>query len=560
MHWRVSSAEVIDLIERHCRVQDASGGQLSVPMVLNRGQREALKLRAARLEDGTWLVTIKTRQGGSTTLWLCLASVLLVLCPGISIVFATTDDVLKGPIKPKWQIIWQSVQDSMGSTWPGVEADNDKTFRLRNGSRIMWVPCGLTAKKASTVSIGDTAHFAILSELSKWPYADRSLAALLPVLKLARAPIVVDSTAPENPGEGEDFLEIARLTLNGELPERDILFWPWFWVDEYRADTPASGYDDDELALVSAHGLDPFQVQWRREMLRNPETGKTFFQLYPETPEQALTRHHDSAFGKKLVEELRKKRLDDFEQPLSGLAVWEKLPKELRFETPIRDIFCEPQWGHAKIGRGFVRIWRPPQPGRRYWIGVDPSLGAKHSDFQNAVVLDDAGEHCATIRVRVPIPVWSSLLQRMALWYGAKVSVEMSIHGGEGTVFHLQRAIPQEDIARLRLHPISGEPFPERLVHQRTASSAHRVERQDAFIEYYTTGGRVRDLEVAREIMNLDPETREKPAKSRGHSDDYLDSIGIASCARKVDTYRPTPDASSGPPVFGVRTRRTLQT
>ncbi len=557
MGWDCPPARLEAFIRDHVRVQDSEGGARDVPLVPTRGQVESLKLRAFSLGEKAWCFSIKGRQAGFTTWNLACTIAWLCECPGIAGIFAAPDDVLEGPIRAKWEIIWRSVADSMGPSWPGVDADNDVTFRLRNGSRVMWVPCGKTKRKAANVSIGDTVHFAILSEMAKWPHADVSLTAMLPALERARASVIVDSTAPDQTGIGEAYLEMARRIIAGELPDRELFFWPWWWVPEYRSAIPAQNITEEEQDLVALSGgeVDARHLQWRRAQLADPHVGKKFQLIYPSTPDEALNAVTESAFDDGVLARLRRMRPEDFPPPLSPGDVHRLLPAWLRSDFPQRDMFCQPSWGE-RPPRGYVRVWEPPRKDGRYWIGVDSSEGKKHGDWQVAVCLDEGGRHVATVRTRVSVLKFASLVARMAWLYNeATIEVEMA-STGPGVVFFLLETVPEAEILLRGAHGSIANPYPRSKVTQRTPTHVARVERKDAFVDHFNAGAEVLDPDLRAEMLGLDPETREKPKGQRGVSDDYLDAVGIAVCARKRATFRRAAPVVKAPPRAGMRPKR----
>lgn len=577
--WSVNPDEVIEFIRRNCRVQYAGRGKHSIPIKPNRGQVGASQTRPMRLEGG-WLVTIKGRQVGFSTWMLCWSIALMVLYPGVKIAFVAPDDVISGPIKKKWRIIWQSVAAMLGNEFPGVVVNNDGLFELDNGSNIVWASAGATKEKATKAGIGDTFDLLILSELAKWPWAQVTIEAIDPALE--GGSVVVDSTAPDQDGMGATYLEIATDALSGADPDSEAYFIPWWWIPHYRKSTPARGLTDEERALMAAHPgeIDAFQIEWRRRK-KAGKAGAKFHVIYPETPQDALVSQGDSAFAAEVITRLRQKTFADFEPPLDSMRVHELLESvqwspssrswahttkpsglTLAARLPGSDQFCQPLWAPNTKGsyRGHVRIWQPPQAGVRYWLGLDSSEGRDmRADHQALAVLDEWGTHCAQIRVRVSEMLLASHVARMFWLYdtigeSATLEVEMMNYGP--TVVFLLKSVPSEDEIKIRrAHMALQKVVPASKIIERTATGGARESRKSAFVDYYDSGHEVRDIETATEILNLDPKTLEK-FKRRGASDDNLDSIGIASDSRRRSTYAPRPVASAIRPTAIGRPKR----
>lgn len=525
----VDWALVLAWITDNIRIQDRRvNGEPDVAITPNRGQILAAAHPAFSLLGG-WLIAVKARQIGFTTFCLCWAMALMVLYPGVSIAFVAPEDVIKGPLQPKWSIIWRSAAASMGKSWPGVWRDNEQTFWLNNGSRIVWVSAGNTREKASKASLGDTIDFVILSEMAKWPFARVTLQVLIPALK--RPSVVVDSTPPEQEGMGRDYLEMATAALRGELRGRSVMFFPWYWEAEYRASYPALDLTDEERAL----GLDPFQIAWRREQKASPEIGPIFDQVYPETIDLALTPPGESAFPMDLTVALR--RRTNYPPPLTELEVHAALPEWLRAPLPGSDELCQPHWGEPSR-RGYVRIWERPRPGVRYWAGLDGADGGLYGgDWQALAILDEGGALVAQLRMRIPVLRLASHIARLCWWYNeATIEVEM-MACGPAVIFYLTSTPPDDEIKVHRAHPALQRAYPRGKIIRRVADRIAQVDRKDSFVDYFSGGREVRDPETAREILALDPETREKK-KVRGASDDILDSIGIAASSRKRATFK----------------------
>lgn len=544
----VNSDVMVRFIERHARVKNKDrGGPKNCVITANRGQREASQYSAMKLEGG-WLITIKARQTGFTTWCLCWCIALMCLFPGVTIIFVAPENVLKGPVREKWTIIWQSVARSLGALgefkaargeWAGIRENNKRHFWMRNDSRLIWASAGKTLQTAVDQGIGETADIIFLSEVAKMPFVKPILTAALPAMACAN--VIIDSTAPEQVGLGEDYIEITSRALSGEDPDRDVLFWPWWWREECRATFPARDLTDKELDLMARQNLDPFQIQWRRQkMASEEEGGEKFWRIYPETPEGALARMGDGAFAEAVLDELKQRKLADYPEPIDGAHVHALLPEDLRHPGGFAgDLFCSPKWGKRHVGIGYVRIWQPPQKGRRYWIGVDGSEGKKYGDWQVAFVVDEPGEHCATIRTRVPLLRFASELQRLGLWYNAEVEVEMDPRSCGAAICHYMLSTPPEAEVRIRYaHQCVMLRFPRRRLIERKTTKVSQIDRKDAFVDDINHAGAesVKDPDLARECIALDPETREKP--NRRGSDDYLDGRGIAICARKRSTYK----------------------
>lgn len=73
-------------------------------------------------------------------------------------------------------------------------------------------------------------------------------------------------------------------------------FYPWWWDDEYRLPVPEPlKYTDEEKTLAAKHNLDPEQIAWRRDKIK--ELREIFRQEYPEDPITCFLTSGNSYFG-----------------------------------------------------------------------------------------------------------------------------------------------------------------------------------------------------------------------------------------------------------------------
>jgi hypothetical protein len=544
----IAPDEVIAWIERHVSIQNASGaakGMPVIPFTLKPGQRRFCReMKAMRLEEA-WSVACKSRQVGLTTLMLAWCCALCCLLPGFTVAFVAPEDVIASAIRRKWSIIWRSVMESLGSAWVGVAENNEHCFGFGNGSRVLWVSACKTRDKAAEAVVGDTVNLVVLSELALYPFAAETIAALAPTLNHAGCNVVVDSTPPQQPGRGETYLEIAKLALSGH-PGYEFFFWPWWFEPAYRAATPALDLTDEERTLAKRHGLDLFQLAWRRAKMASPSEGPTFHQTYPETAQGALSpRREGYAFDDAVVTKWMGVPLEEYPAPLAPGEVAALLPTH----GP-GDLFLSAKWGAAKVGEGYVRIWRPPVEGAKYYGGVDPSDGLKHGDWQTCVVIDQWGNHCATVRTRLPVQRFAALCQRMGELYRCWLEVEMSAHGGPSCVWWLQQSMSEADAQRQRCQGL--EKVFVRIL-QRAVSATNSSNRINAYMGRVNGGFEFQDPDMFNECLGIDPSTGRCRRKRVDH-DDYLDGFGIAEDRRAQDAAK----AAAALPVKVSVARRKL--
>ena len=124
------------------------------------------------------------------------------------------------------------------------------------------------------------------SEFGFWDEPIGTLNAIQPALERPGTTIVLETTASGFGSEAHQFYDAAAKGSNSY----QALFFPWWACDDVFYRTPLSAeerehvrasYDAEERALVSAHGLDPEQIAWRRAKM-DDYTRDMFLQEYAE--------------------------------------------------------------------------------------------------------------------------------------------------------------------------------------------------------------------------------------------------------------------------------------
>jgi hypothetical protein len=106
-------------------------------------------------------------------------------------------------------------------------------------------------------------------------------------------PAVVLESTPN--GAVGKFYELC-MEASSENSIWHLWFYPWWWDDWYRIDDFTDiHYTDEEAHLATAHKLQPSQIRWRREKIK--ELGRLFVQEYPEDPVTCFLTSGNSYFG-----------------------------------------------------------------------------------------------------------------------------------------------------------------------------------------------------------------------------------------------------------------------
>jgi hypothetical protein len=128
---------------------------------------------------------------------------------------------------------------------------------------------------------------------------------------------LLESTAN---GTGNYFHTGCLAAMSGD-DEYELVFIPWYWQPEYRAELrPDFELTDEERALKTNYGLDNKQLQWRRnkiaEFKKNGEGDRKFKQEYPCSVKEAFQFSGSSLVDGEAVATARKSKIKDPAAPL----------------------------------------------------------------------------------------------------------------------------------------------------------------------------------------------------------------------------------------------------
>lgn len=540
----------------------ARSGDRMLPYRPNRAHDALFGTRAAALEPVCY-IPFKSRQVAHSSFWLDHTLATAILHPGTSIGWFAPEAVLKR-LEPKWRRIVKSVVGeprlkfteaikvpNPETGWPGIDSHRDELIVLANGSRISWTQAGDTRYKASQAGIGETLHLAVLSEFGHWAYGHEAWGALAPAVKRARGTIVIDSTPPDGPGKGAKYMEIAHKALRGGDRWMETLHLPWWFVPEFRSVTPATDYTEEERMLEAKHGLDAYQIAWRRIESQS----RRFQRWYVESPAAALSPTAAVAFDAEVVDELLQARLDgEWPDPVPAAAVKAAFGDvdPLCFRSCFAAGFpVEP------YDEGYVRVWELPRredsssATRKPRVGVDPSEGVQGGDPIAVTVLNEDGVLAATAKLWVAPTRAAGIIQALAEAYGADVQLEKT-SVWDTIRRSLRFAIPEAEAQAYGAHHTVCRPLDSGRHRISVMPGQRKTDRVAASREYVDARYPVRDPDILDEIIQRDPTTGK--AASKDGDDDLLDALGVARHARQQAVY--SPGTTSTAPRYGRREPR----
>lgn len=219
-------------------------------------------------------------------------------------------------------------------------------------------------------------------------------------------------------GSGNWHEDFWKSSIKGESGFRPI-FLSWLEHEEYRQ--PGKTWEDlgkldaEEKKLCDEHDADAEQISWRRWCIKTRLRGRksAFRQWYPATPEEAFRTQTRVWF--------------DFDA------------LKRRAEECVKPVFQGHIFGKQLVDdpdEGALKIWKPPEQGRLYLGGVDPSDGRYDPSFI-AIMDRQTLDVVATYRNKVAIHDLYPVIKDLGYHYNvALINIEANV--GKGLNSELQ--------------------------------------------------------------------------------------------------------------------------
>jgi hypothetical protein len=405
---------------------------------MNHGQRMLLHAINEQRDAGrpVRVVLLKARQFGGSTLTQALLFLDSLLCSGReSWIVAHNLESSRALFSMARRLF-----DNLPCDPPlrALTATRDELV-LDNKSRIF-------ASTAGNVRTGRgfTLHALHASEVAYWPDAEAAMLSLLQTVPdEPGTTVIIESTANGMGGWFHDLWRAARAGANNFAP----VFVGWQHVAEYalpfgnedeRREFEAS-MDDEETGIMRAHGLSPEQMQWRRACIRDKcgGGGDAFRQEYPAHDREAFLTSGRPVFAAPALDALYAGAEDPGFRGEADAASFRASRKSGEMPPEKRtDEFLLP------MRNGRLKIWKPPEHGAKYVIGVDvsegiePDRGAREADNSCIQIVRRSGANETSL---VQAACWSGKIDPdaladvvwlLAVYYNnAFVGVEANNHG-----------------------------------------------------------------------------------------------------------------------------------
>ena len=282
---------------------------------------------------------------------------------------------------------------------------------------------------AGEVGRSSTIHNLHASEVAFFPDAKTTMLGLLQAVPdQPNTLVVLESTAN---GVGDWFHEMWMKAERGEN-EFTPIFLPWFIQPEYtrpfRSEAEKQQFIEEvstvtkntngeeirtyEWELKEKFGLTWEQLNWRRWTIANKCQGDEmlFMQEYPSTPHEAFISSGRPKFS------------------IQALKKYQTITKE-----PIRRGYLYAKDGKIEFvddPKGYISIWKEPDPDMYYCIGADVAEGLAHGDYSAALVGDQNFDVVAKWHGHIDPDLFGIELIKLAKYYNdAYLGVEANNHG-----------------------------------------------------------------------------------------------------------------------------------
>lgn len=289
----------------------------------------------------------------------------------------------------------------------------------------------ITVATAKNVDTGrsSTIHALHCSEVAFWDNPEVLMTGLLQcVPDNAGTMVFIESTANGVGGYFYDMWKKAERGENDFLP----IFLGWHenpdysrpfsskaekkaFIDAVMAvsiDEKGNEVKSEERILKETLNLSWEQLNWRKWCIANKLNGDLdkFHQEYPATPDEAFIASGRPVFSTTSL----KKYMDNIQQPIKCGYL---------NETAGRIEFDED-------AKGYIKIWRMPEPNKFYCIGADVAEGLVTGDYSCGMVLDEDFRLCAVWHGHVDPDVFGEELVKLAKFYNeAYMGIENNNNG-----------------------------------------------------------------------------------------------------------------------------------
>lgn len=423
-------------IESFLKIKDKSAN--IVPFKLNPAQKIVMDMIEEDDKQGRpkRYIVLKARQMGLSTLFEGLIFHDTANNENKNALIIAHEETASGNLFSMSKLYYENIPDVIR---PMKKYSNGKVLSFENpetDEKLKADNPGLRSKiSIATAGSGEvgrsaTIHSLHVSELAFFPDPKTTMLGLLQsVPDQPNTLVVLESTAN---GVGDYFHEMWQKAVRGEN-EFTAVFLPWFTDPMYSREFSSSAQKQqliDEITststdmngnvihtyeydLMKKFNLTYEQMNWRKYTIANKCQGdeELFMQEYPSTPEEAFISTGRPKFA------------------IKSLKKYQTITKE-----PTRGYLVNDQDGKIKFvpdEKGYISIWKEPEPDTIYCIGADVAEGLVEGDYSCATVGDtNTFDIVAMWHGHIDPDLYGVELIKLARYYNdAYLGVENNNHG-----------------------------------------------------------------------------------------------------------------------------------
>lgn len=407
-------------IENNLKIIDKYGNL--VPLKLNYTQRQIEKVIEKLESEGkpVRLIILKARQEGVTTFVTARYYWKVTTRENTAAGICTHVEKISTDVLEKSKLFYD---ESPPIFKPMRKSSTSKRMLFENPSNndaVKAADPGLHSKIVIESAVNKTAFRGMtiqhmhLSELAFWPYPQETMRACMQAVPdHPDTSVIIESTAN---GIGNLFYNLWMRSINKEKATDDLgtfipLFFPWFVHEEYTKPVPQDfELTDDERELKEKYDLTDGQIAWRRWCIDVNCSGdiNTFRQEYPSEWREAFL-----ASGRPV-----------FQVDKIDLAIQKAQPPEWVGRVMENGKF------RSEYG-GRLSVWKKPEEGKSYVMGVDTSGGDRGGDPACIAVYDHEKTKCVAEWHGFAEPdVLAIEAMNISKWYNnAMIMPEANNHG-----------------------------------------------------------------------------------------------------------------------------------
>lgn len=193
------------------------------------------------------------------------------------------------------------------------------------------------------------------------------------------------------------------------------IFFPWYCDPRYSLGSESfTDLSEEETRLMEAFNLTVPQLAWRRAKLKAMSQPELFPQEYPATDQEAFL-----SSGRMVFDWVALMRHETH-------VLVPKWRAHLRDMKERVDVIVDPN--------GPLRMWKPPTPGHKYFIGADVAEGLEDGAYSVAQVLDlGEGEVVASWHGHIAPDLFGDILELLGRYYSLADVAPESWPGPGGT-------------------------------------------------------------------------------------------------------------------------------